>query len=36
MTKEALELIVQGGDGCSVRGDTQGQAGQGSEHPMEL
>ena len=26
-------LVAQRGDGCSVPGDIQGQAGQGSEHP---
>jgi len=30
---EALEQIDQRGGGCSIPGDIQGQAGQGSEQP---
>jgi len=33
---EALVQAVQKGGGCPVHGDTQGQAGRGSEHLMEL
>ena len=29
----SLEQVVQGAGRCSIPGDTQGQAGQGSEHP---
>ena len=30
---EALAQVAQRGDGCSISGDAQGQAGQGHEHP---
>jgi len=33
---EALAQVAQRGDGCPVPGDSQGQAGRGSEHLMEL
>jgi len=33
---EALEQVAQRGSGCSIPGDTQGQAEQNSEHLMEL
>ena len=33
---EALEQAAQRGGGCPVPGDTQGEAGPGSEHLMEL
>jgi len=32
----ALAQVAQGGGGCPIPGDTPGQAGQGSEHLMEL
>jgi len=33
---EALAQVAQRGGGCPISGDTQGQAGWGSEHLMEL
>ena len=33
---EALAQVAQRAGGCPIPGDTQGQAGQGSEHLMEL
>ena len=33
---EALEQAAQRGGGRGIPGDTQGQAGRGSEHLMEL
>jgi len=33
---EALAQVAQRGDGCPILGDTQGQAGWGSEHLIEL
>ena len=33
---EALAQVVQRGGGHPIPGDTQGQAGRGSEHLMEL
>ena len=33
---EALAQVAQRGGGCPIPGDTQGQAGWGSEHLMEL
>ena len=33
---EALAQVAQRGGGCPIPGDTQGQAGRGSEHLMEL
>jgi len=33
---EALAQVAQKGGGCPVPGDTQGQAGWGSEYLMEL
>ena len=33
---EALEQVVQRSGGCPIPGDSQGQAGWGSEHLMEL
>ena len=33
---EALAQVAQRGSGCSIPGDSQGQARQGSEHLMEL
>ena len=34
--REALAHVAQRGGGCFIPGDTQGQAGQGSEYLMEL
>ena len=36
MSNEALAQVAQRCSGCLIPGDTQGQAGQGSEHLMEL
>jgi len=33
---EALSQDAQRCDGCPIPADTQGQAGQGSDHPTEL
>ena len=33
---EAVAQVAQRGGGCPIPGDTQGQAGWGSEHLMEL
>jgi len=33
---EALEQVVQRCSGCPILGDTQSQAGRGSEYLMEL
>jgi len=33
---EALAQVAPRGDGCPILGDNKGQAGQGSEHLMEL
>ena len=34
--KDGEALVAQRGGGCPIPGDTQGQAGHGSEHLMEL
>ena len=34
--REALAHVAQRGGGCFIPGDTQGQAGQGSEYLVEL
>ena len=36
MSNEALAQVAQRCSGCLIPGDTQGQAGQGSEHLLEL
>jgi len=33
---EELEQVARRGGGCPIPGNTQGQAGRGSEHLMEL
>ncbi len=33
---EAVAQVAQRGGGCPIPADTQGQAGRGSEHLMEL